>query len=146
MSPVASSTEVVETRHALQDKLRAAPERKASHLACVLDAFSRRCVGWAVSSCIDTDLALAALEMALLDRKPPGGLIHHSDQGVQYASARYVETLLAWAVVPSMSAKGNPYENAKAESFFKTLKAEEVKPFGALRRRGARPTGDRTFH
>lgn len=79
-----------------------------------------------MSNAIDTDLALSALEMALFARRPLDGLVHHSEQGVQYASERYVETLRTWKVVPSMSAKGNPYGNAKAESFFKTLKAEEV--------------------
>lgn len=96
------------------------------YLACVLDGYSRRCVGWALSRMIDTQLALAALEMALIDRQPPLGLIHHSDQGVQYASAAYVARLEQAGVRSSMAGSGNPYENAKAESFFKTLKTEEV--------------------
>ncbi len=96
------------------------------YLAAILDAYSRRCVGWALSHWIDTDLTLAAFEMALARRQPGPGLIHHSDRGVQYASGTYVERLEAVGARISMSARGNPYENAKAESFFKTLKYEEV--------------------
>jgi putative transposase len=96
------------------------------YLACVLDGYSRRCVGWALSRSIDTQLALAALELALTSRQPVPGLIHHSDQGVQYASATYVARLEQAGVRSSMAGSGNPYENAKAESFFKTLKTEEV--------------------
>lgn len=96
------------------------------YLAAVIDAFSRFCVGWHLSKDIDTRLTLAALEMALSNRRPPAGLIHHSDRGVQYASADYVSRLERAQARPSMSAKGNPFDNAKAESFFKTLKAEEV--------------------
>jgi putative transposase len=96
------------------------------YLACILDSYSRRCVGWALSPMIDTALTLAALELALTTRQPAPGLIHHSDQGVQYASAAYVERLTVAGVQISMAARGNPYENAKAESFFKTLKGEEV--------------------
>lgn len=96
------------------------------YLACVLDAFSRRCVGWKLSRQIDTQLTLAALEMAVAQRHPTPGLIHHSDRGVQYASADYVARLEAIGARLSMSAVGNPYDNAKAESFFKTLKHEEV--------------------
>ncbi len=96
------------------------------YLACVLDSYSRRCVGWALSRTIDTDLTLAALEQALTTRQPAPGLIHHSDHGVQYASAAYVARLEAVGIQISMAARGNPYENAKAESFFKTLKTEEV--------------------
>lgn len=97
-----------------------------AYLAAILDAFSRRVVGWELSRCIDTRLTLAALERALALREPPAGLIHHSDRGVQYASADYVARLEAGGAQISMSAKGNPYDNAKAESFFKTLKREEV--------------------
>ena len=86
----------------------------------------RRCVGWALSRTIDTDLTLAALDLALVTRQPDAGLIHHSDQGVQYASATSVARLEEAGVQISMTATGNPYENAKAESFFKTLKCEEV--------------------
>lgn len=96
------------------------------YLACVLDAWSRRCVGWQLSRTIDTQLTLAALNKAICSRQPEAGLIHHSDRGVQYASAAYVERLQSIGAQISMSAKGNPYDNAKAESFFKTLKREEV--------------------
>lgn len=96
------------------------------YLACVLDAWSRRCVGWRLSRTIDTQLTLAALNHAIETRQPTSGLIHHSDRGVQYASAAYVERLESISALVSMSAKGNPYDNAKAESFFKTLKREEV--------------------
>jgi putative transposase len=96
------------------------------YLAAVLDAYSRRCVGWHLSRWIDTRLALSALEMALAARRPEVGLIHHSDQGVQYASAEYVERLEKAGAQISMASVGNPYENAKAESFFRTLKLEEV--------------------
>jgi len=95
-----------------------------AYLAAVLDAFSRKVVGWALSRWIDTRLTLTALERALAARPPP--LIHHADQGVQYAAAAYVARLRAAGVRISMASTGNPYENAKAEAFFKTLKAEEV--------------------
>ncbi len=97
-----------------------------AYLACILDAFSRRCVGWHLSRFIDTQLTLGALDRALADRRPAPGLIHHSDRGVQYASAAYVARLAGVGARASMSARGNPYENARAESFFKTLKHEEV--------------------
>jgi putative transposase len=96
------------------------------YLACVLDAWSRRCIGWKLSRTIDTHLTLAALNQAIETRQPQAGLIHHSDRGVQYASTAYVERLRTIDARVSMSAKGNPYDNAKAESFFKTLKREEV--------------------
>ena len=96
------------------------------YLACILDAYSRRCIGWCLSRTIDTQLTVAALEMALKTRQPGAGLIHHSDRGVQYASAGYVARLEEAQIAISMSGKGNPYHNAKAESFFKTLKREEV--------------------
>jgi putative transposase len=96
------------------------------YLACVLDAFSRRCIGWHLSRDIDTRLTLAALNEAISVRCPAPGLIHHSDRGVQYASLDYVARLDEIGACPSMSAAGCPYENAKAESFFKTLKQEEV--------------------
>jgi transposase InsO family protein len=97
-----------------------------AYLACVLDAWSRRCVGWQLSRTIDTRLTLAALDRAVAERHPAPGLIHHSDRGVQYASADYIARLETVGVRISMAAVGNPYENAKAESFFKTLKREEV--------------------
>ena len=96
------------------------------YLACVLDAWSRRCVGWHLSRTIDTRLALAVLDQALVARRPTSGLIHHSDCGVQYASGEYIARLEAVGAHISMAAAGNPYENATAESFFKTLKCEEV--------------------
>jgi len=96
------------------------------YLAAILDAYSRRCVGWALSRWIDTDLTLAALSMALVRREPAPGLIHHSDRGVQYAREAYVARLEGAGARISMAARGNPYENAQAESFFKTLKHEEV--------------------
>lgn len=96
------------------------------YLACILDAFSRRCIGWKLARQIDTRLTLAALEMAIDQRQPRPGLIHHSDRGVQYASTDYVSRLEKIGAWVSMSATGNPYDNAKAESFFKTLKREEV--------------------
>jgi putative transposase len=96
------------------------------YLACILDAFSRRCVGWYLSRDMTTQLTLAALQRAIEQRQPPPGLIHHSDRGVQYASHEYVEQLEQIGAQISMSSVGNPYDNAKAESFFKTLKLEEV--------------------
>lgn len=96
------------------------------YLAAILDAYSRKCVGWHLSRWINTHLTLSALQMALVSRRPDPGLIHHSDQGVQYASSEYVAHLEDAGVQISMAATGNPYENAKAESFFRTLKMEEV--------------------
>ena len=96
------------------------------YLACVLDAFSRRCIGWHLSRDIDTRLTLAALNTPIAARRPAAGLIHHSDRGVQYASTEYVARLNEIGARPSMSKAGCPYDNAKAESFFKTLKKEEV--------------------
>lgn len=96
------------------------------YLAAVLDAYSRKCVGWHLSRFIDTRLTLWALEMALATRRAAAGLIHHSDQGVQYASSEYVLRLEEAGARISMAAVGNPYENAKAESFFRNLKMEEV--------------------
>jgi putative transposase len=96
-------------------------------LAIVLDAFSRRVVGWALEEHLRTELPLAALTMAIAARKPlPGSLIHHSDRGIQYASAEYARLLHNHAIAASMSGIGNPYDNAKAESFMKTLKHEQV--------------------
>ena len=96
------------------------------YLAAILDSYSRRCVGWHLSRFIDTRLTLSALEMALAARRPEPGLIHHSDQGVQYASSEYVLRLQEAGARISMASVGNPYENAKAESFFRNLKMEEV--------------------
>lgn len=100
--------------------------REFVYLAVILDAFSRRCIGWAMERSLTTDVALGALRMALAVRPLSAGVIHHSDQGVQYASTAYTETLRAAGLRISMSRQGNPYDNAKAESFFKTLKYEEV--------------------
>jgi transposase InsO family protein len=100
--------------------------RAFAYLAAILDAFSRKVIGWAFSRWIDTTLPLLALERALASRPVRPGLIHHSDQGVQYASTAYVERLQAHGIAISMAGTGNPYENAQAESFFKTLKTEEV--------------------
>ena len=96
------------------------------YLACILDAFSRRCIGWHLSREMTTQLTRSAWHQAIVERHPKPGLIHHSDRGVQYASREYVEQLQAIGAQISMSAVGNPYDNAKAESFFKTLKQEEV--------------------
>jgi putative transposase len=96
------------------------------YLATILDAYSRKCVGWNLSTRMDTNVTLGALEEALATRDIKPGLIHHSDRGVQYASYAYTERLLSMGIQISMSAKGNAYDNAKAESFFKTLKQEEV--------------------
>jgi putative transposase len=96
-------------------------------LAVVLDAFSRRVIGWALDAHLRADLATAALKMAIELRRPrPDTLIHHSDRGVQYACGEYTSLLAAHLIQPSMSRIGNPYDNAKAESFMKTLKQEEV--------------------
>lgn len=95
-------------------------------LAVILDAWSRMVVGYAVSRLLDTRLPLAALEAAINSRAPPPGLIHHSDRGCQYASRSYRERLAAADIRGSMSRKANPYDNAQAESFMKTLKHEEV--------------------
>ena len=98
-----------------------------AYLAVVIDAFSRRVVGWALATHLQASMALAALDMAIAARRPlPFTLIHHSDRGVQYACADYAERLAAHGIQPSMSRIGNPYDNAKAESFMKTLKQEEV--------------------
>ena len=96
------------------------------YLAVVLDAFSRRVIGWALGRTLEAGLALTALRMALVERKPQPGLVHHSDRGVQYASQQYTEMLKQHQVQISMSRKGNPYDNAACESFMKTLKYEEV--------------------
>lgn len=96
-------------------------------LAIVLDAFSRRVIGWALEEHLRASLAISAIAMAIRARNPvPGSLIHHSDRGVQYACDEYIDLLSAYDIQPSMSRVGNPYDNAKAESFMKTLKQEEV--------------------
>src|SRR5262249_26346364 len=96
------------------------------YLAVVLDAFSRRVIGWALGRTLEAELAVSALRMALLARKPAPGLVHHSDRGVQYASGSYTELLKEHGVEIRMSRKGNPYDNAACESFMKTLKYEAI--------------------
>jgi putative transposase len=98
-----------------------------AYLAVILDGFSRKVVGWALAHHLDASLAVEALDRALADRKPkPASLIHHSDRGVQYASTEYRQRLARHDIAVSMSRPGNPYDNAKAESFMKTLKTEEI--------------------
>jgi putative transposase len=96
------------------------------YLAVVLDAFSRRVIGWALGRTLEAELAVSALTMALRQRRPEPGLVHHSDRGVQYASHEYTDLLKQNGTQISMSRKGNPYDNAACESFMKTLKYEEV--------------------
>ena len=95
------------------------------YLAAILDLYSRKIVGWAISKRIDTELCVTALQMALQTRRARG-CIHHSDRGAQYASASYIALLRQYRLQISMSAKANPYDNAFMESFYKTLKYEEV--------------------
>jgi putative transposase len=96
------------------------------YLAAILDRFSRKCLGWSLGRGLDSSLTLHALEMALQSREVSPGLIHHSDQGVQYANTAYVNRLYEVGARISMAAVGNPYQNGAAESFMKTLKVEEV--------------------
>jgi putative transposase len=96
------------------------------YLAVVMDAHSRRVVGWELGEDLRAELALGALHRALADRHIEPGIVHHSDRGVQYCCQAYVEKLQSYGFVISMSRAGNPYDNAKAESFMKTLKSEEV--------------------
>jgi putative transposase len=96
------------------------------YLAVLLDAFSRRVIGWALGRTLEAGLALSALAMALRQRRPTPRLVHHSDRGVQYASGDYTDLLKQHKIQISMSRKGNPYDNAACESFMKTLKYEEV--------------------
>ena len=95
-------------------------------LAAILDVFSRKAIGWALSRQLDASLTVAALLMAIRGREIRSGLVHHSDRGVQYASSEYTDVLKKHGIAISMSRKGNPYDNAIAESFMKTLKTEEV--------------------
>jgi putative transposase len=95
-------------------------------LAAILDRYSRKVIGWAISQRIDAELCVAALQVALEQRQPPPGCIHHSDRGVQYACREYVTLLEQAQMQISMSRTANPYDNAHMESFFKTLKYEEV--------------------
>ena len=96
------------------------------YLAVILDVFSRRCIGWALSRHLDAALTVAALHHALTERAVGPGLVHHSDRGVQYASHAYTRLLKDRGIQISMSRRGNPYDNAHAESFIKTLKYEEI--------------------
>jgi transposase InsO family protein len=98
-------------------------------LAVVMDAFSRKIIGWNLGPTLATELPLIALRRAIQSRCPEPGLIHHSDRGVQYASTAYVDMLLEHGIIPSMSRPGNPYDNAKCERFMKTLKQEEIRCF-----------------
>jgi putative transposase len=96
------------------------------YLAVVLDAFSRKVVGWALDRTLTARLPLLALQRAITERQPAPGLVHHSDRGIQYCSEQYTSLLQIYGIVPSMSRPGNPYDNAFCESFMKTLKREQI--------------------
>jgi transposase InsO family protein len=96
------------------------------YLAVILDGFSRKVVGWKLDRTLASRLATEALQQAIAARRPWPGLVHHSDRGVQYASADYIVILRQHGMIPSMSRPANPYDNASCESFFKTLKREEI--------------------
>ena len=96
------------------------------YLAVVMDAYSRKVVGWELSRSLSSQLAVRALEQAIVMRQPSPGLVHHSDRGVQYASREYVTLLEKDQMVASMSRPGNPYDNARCERFMQTLKQEEI--------------------
>jgi transposase InsO family protein len=96
------------------------------YLAVILDAYSRRVIGWHLDDTLRDSLTITALRMALADRPVTPGLVHHSDRGVQYASGDYTRLLKDHRITISMSRKGNPWDNAACESFMKTLKYEEV--------------------
>jgi putative transposase len=100
--------------------------REFVFLAVVIDRFSRKVIGWALDGSLAARLTVAALEQAITRRQPPPGVVHHSDQGVQYASEEYRAVLQDNAMTPSMSRPANPYDNAACESFMKTLKQEEI--------------------
>jgi len=95
-------------------------------LAVIMDLYSRKIIGWAISTSLKKDICIDALKMAIKGRIPPRGVIHHSDRGIQYASSEYVELLRAYGFIISMSSKGNPYDNAFLESLMKTLKYDEI--------------------
>jgi putative transposase len=101
-------------------------QREFVFLAVILDGFSRRVVGWHLDRTLAVRLPLTALEQAIAERKPGPGLVHHSDRGLQYAAAEYVNVLRQHQMIPSMSRPANPYDNASCESFIKTLKREEI--------------------
>jgi putative transposase len=96
------------------------------YLAVVLDVFSRKVIGWALGRSLKAQLPICALERAIANRRPPPGVVHHSDQGVQYACSQYMQKLWEHGMLPSMSRPSNPYDNATCESFLKTLKREEI--------------------
>jgi transposase InsO family protein len=96
------------------------------YLAVIIDRFSRKVIGWALDHTLQARVAVAALRQAVAQRQPPPGVVHHSDQGIQYACTDYVEELKAHGMVQSMSRPANPYDNAVCESFMKTLKQEEI--------------------
>ena len=100
--------------------------REFVYLAVMLDAFSRKVVGWALDRSLASRLAIVALERAIARRQPPAGVVHHSDRGIQYAATEYVAVLQRHHMIPSMSRPANPYDNASCESFIKTLKREEI--------------------
>jgi putative transposase len=95
-------------------------------LAIVIDRFSRKAIGWALERTLKASVAVTALQQAIARRQPPPGVVHHSDQGIQYACAEYTGVLTANQMIPSMSRPANPYDNAACESFMKTLKQEEI--------------------
>jgi len=97
------------------------------YLAVLLDAFSRKVVGWALDRSLAAQLAVDALQQAIINRRPSPGLVHHSDRGIQYASAEYGSVLDKHRIIASMSRLANPWDNAKCESFMKTLKQEEIR-------------------
>jgi putative transposase len=101
-------------------------QREFVYRAVILDGFSRKVVGWQLDHTLAVRLPLKALEQAIAERKPGPGLVHHSDRGLQYASAEYVKVLRQHEMIPSMSRPANPYDNARCESFSKTLKREEI--------------------
>jgi transposase InsO family protein len=101
-------------------------EEEFIYLAVILDAYSRRVIGWSLDDTMAESLTVAALKMALSEREVPAGLVHHSDRGVQYAAGGYTQLLKDNGITISMSRKGNPWDNAACESFMKTLKHEEV--------------------
>jgi len=95
-------------------------------LAVVIDRYSRKAIGWALDRSLSSQVAVNALQQAIRQRQPPPGVVHHSDQGVQYASSDYAAVLEAHRLIASMSRPANPYDNAACESFMKTLKQEEI--------------------
>jgi transposase InsO family protein len=100
--------------------------REFVYLAVILDAFSRKVIGWELGQTLTARLSIAALEKAITERQPPHSVVHHSDRGIQYACSQYVEILRRHGMIPSMSRPANPYDNASCESFMKTLKREEI--------------------